>query len=107
VREDVTRIDPMLDARHAYAQVAAATGGEHGILDVLSVTRSGRVAILELKADEDRTFLLQTAKYWLRIKRHLEQRDFPRYGYFPGVVLQPATPTFRQPTLTTSICGCR
>ena len=92
VREDVTRIDPMLDARHAYAQVTAATGGEHGILDVLSVTRSGRVAILELKANEDPTFLLQAAKYWLRIKRHLEQQDFPRCGYFSGVELQPLAP---------------
>jgi hypothetical protein len=78
VREEVTRIDPMLDARHAYAQVTAATGGEQGILDVLSVTRDGRVTILELKANEDPIFLLQAAKYWLRVKRHLEQQDFPR-----------------------------
>jgi len=92
VREDVTRIDPTLDARFAYAQVTAATGGEHGILDVLSITRSGRLAILELKANEDPVFLLQAAKYWLRIKVHLEQQNFARYGYFPGVTLQPNPP---------------
>jgi hypothetical protein len=45
-----------------YAQVTAATGGEYGILDVLSVTRSGRLAILELKANEDPVFPLQAAK---------------------------------------------
>src|SRR5207244_2109213 len=46
--EDVTRIDAALDSRFVYAQVFANTGGEHGILDLLTVTRSGRVAILEL-----------------------------------------------------------
>jgi hypothetical protein len=38
---------------------------------------SGRLAILELKANEDPDFLLQAAKYWLRIRQHLEQQDFP------------------------------
>lgn len=88
VREDLARVDPVLDARFAYGQVTASTGGEHGILDVLSVTRSGRLAILELKANEDPVFLLQAAKYWLRIRHHLGQQDFSRYGYFPGVALQ-------------------
>jgi hypothetical protein len=92
VREDVTQIDPLLDSAFSYAQVTAATGGEHGILDVLSVTRSGRLAILELKANEDPVFPLQAAKYWLRIRKHLEQQDFPRYGYFPRVNLQSSPP---------------
>jgi len=38
-REDVTRIDAMLDQRFVYAQVFANAGGEHGILDLLTVTR--------------------------------------------------------------------
>lgn len=93
VRQDVSRIEPELDPRHAYAQVTAAAGGEHGILDVLCVTATGRLAILELKANEDPVFLLQAAKYWLRINAHLEQGDFPRYGYFPGTPLQKSPPT--------------
>jgi hypothetical protein len=52
VREDVTRVDAQLDARFVYTQGFANTGGEHGILDLLAVTRSGRPAILELKATE-------------------------------------------------------
>ena len=92
VRQDVTRVDSMLDPQFAYAQVLASTAGEHGILDVLSVTRAGRLAILELKTAEHPVFLLQGAKYWLRISRHLEQEDFPRYGYFPGTALQSAPP---------------
>jgi hypothetical protein len=41
VREDVTRIDATLDSRFAYSQILAASAGEHGILDVLSITRAG------------------------------------------------------------------
>ncbi len=92
VREDVTRVDAALDPRFAYAQVLANAGGEHGILDVLSVTRSGRLAILELKATESLNLSLQAADYWLRIKRHLDQGDIARYGYFPGVELQSTPP---------------
>jgi hypothetical protein len=89
---DVTCIDAMLDPRFVYAQVFANAGGEHGILDLLCVTSSGRLAIIELKASEHIHLPLQAADYWLRIRRHLEQRDFHRYGYFPGVELQSATP---------------
>ena len=35
---------------------------------------------------------MQAADYWLRIRRHLQQDDFPRYGYFPGIELQKTAP---------------
>jgi hypothetical protein len=92
VREDVTRMDAVLDPRFVYSQVFAHAGGEHGILDLLTVTRSGRLAIIELKASEHIHLPLQAAEYWVRIRRHLEQRDFARYGYFPGIELQTALP---------------
>ncbi len=92
VREDVTRVDVALDPRFVYAQVFANAGGEHGILDLLAVTRTGRLAVLELKATEHIHLPLQSAGYWLRVRRHLQQCDFPRYGYFTGVELQPAPP---------------
>lgn len=90
VRQDVPRLDSTLNPQFAYAQILASAAGEHGILDVLSVTRTGRLAILELKTVEHPVFLLQGTKYWLRISRRLEQEDFPRYGYFPGVALHSA-----------------
>ena len=92
VREDVTRVDASLDPRFVYAQVLANAGGDHGILDILGITRSGRLAILELKTSEFLHLPLQAADYWLRIKRHLEQGDIARYGYFPGIELQSAPP---------------
>jgi hypothetical protein len=92
VREDVTRVDVALDPRFVYAQVFANAGGEHGILDLLGVTRTGRLAVLELKATEHIHLPLQSAGYWLRVRRHLQQGDFPRYGYFTGIELQPTPP---------------
>jgi hypothetical protein len=92
VREDITRIDAQLDPRFVYSQVFASAAGEHGIIDLLGVTRFGRLAVLELKASEHIHLPLQAANYWLRIRRHLEQGDFPRYGYFPGIELQPQAP---------------
>jgi hypothetical protein len=92
VAQDVTIVDAALDPRVVYSQVFAKSGGEHGILDLLSVTRNGRLAILELKANEHIHLPLQAAAYWLRIRRHLEQGDFSRCGYFPGVELQSKPP---------------
>jgi hypothetical protein len=92
VRADVTRVDAQLDPHFVYTQVFANAGGEHGILDLLSVTRSGRLAILELKATEHIHLTLQAAGYWRHVCHHLERGDLSRYGYFPGVELQTAAP---------------
>jgi hypothetical protein len=92
VRNDVTRIDAVLDSRFVYTQVFAGSGAEHGIIDVLTITRAGRLAILELKASEHIHLAIQAADYWLRVQRHLELGHFRSYGYFPGVEIQRAPP---------------
>lgn len=51
--QDVTRIDFALDPEHVYERVFAQAGGQRGGLDLLTVTRSKRLAILELKASEN------------------------------------------------------
>ncbi len=92
ISRDVSRIDIALHPEHVYEQVFAQVAGQHGILDLLCVTRSGRLAILELKATENLDLPLQAADYWSRIRWHQTQGDFARYGYFPGLELQPAPP---------------
>lgn len=92
VCQDVTRIDIALDPTHVYEQVFAQVAGQHGVLDLLCVTRARRLAILELKATENLDLPLQAADYWSRIHWHQQQGDFARYGYFPGPALQPAPP---------------
>lgn len=92
VRADVTRVDAALDTDFIYAQVFAATAADRGVLDLLSVTRGGRLAILELKAGEHIHLPLQAADYWLRVRHHQLRGDFARYGYFRGIELQAAPP---------------
>lgn len=89
---DPTRIDARLDPRFLYTQVPAFTAGDRGVVDLLGVTREGRLAILELKADEDIHLVMQAADYWLRVRWHQQQDDIQRYGYFPGVKLLPDSP---------------
>ena len=62
------------------------------MVDLLGVTRDGRLAILELKANEDIHLVLQAANYWLRVRWHQQQDDIRRYGYFPGVEIRPEPP---------------
>ncbi|MBV9889159.1 MAG: hypothetical protein JO119_21680 [Acidobacteria bacterium] len=92
VRSDVTRIDPRLDPRFVYTQLFANSATERGILDILAVTTTGRLAIIELKTSEHIHLPLQGADYWLRISRHLDQGDFQNSGYFPQLELQKAPP---------------
>src|SRR3981081_250695 len=80
VRNDVTRVDGVLDSRFVYAQVFTGSGAEHGIIDVLTITRTGRHAVLESKASEHIHLSLQAADYWLRVRRHLELGEFRSYG---------------------------
>jgi len=92
VRNDVTRIDACLDPRFVYTQLFANSATERGILDILTVTKSGRLAIIELKASEHIHLPLQAADYWLRIREHLERGDFSHCGYFPKLELQKTPP---------------
>ena len=92
IAQDITRVDLNLDAAHFYEQVFAQTAGQHGVLDLLTVTRSGRLAILELKASENPDLPLQAADYWQRVRRHQAEGHFARYGYFPGLELQDLPP---------------
>jgi hypothetical protein len=63
------------------------------LLNLLTVTRSDRLAVLELKASERIHLPPEAAGYWRRIRHHLERRDFARYRYFPGIELQAARPS--------------
>lgn len=92
MRNDVTRVDAVLDPRLVYTQRFAGWGGEHGIIDVLTITRSGRIAVLELKASEHIHLPVQAADYWLRVRRHLGLGELRAYGYFPGVEIQHVLP---------------
>ncbi len=73
LRRDVSLIDARLDAAHVYTQVPAFAAADRGMLDVLSVDKDGRLAVIELKADEDLHLALQGLDYWVRVRWHQRQ----------------------------------
>jgi hypothetical protein len=89
---DVRSIDERLDPRHVYSQVPAFTASDRAMLDVLSMTIDGRLAILELKADDDLHLVLQGLDYWARVRWHQQNGGFARNGYFPGCEVSGAPP---------------
>ena len=96
-----SRVIPRLDAQHVYSQVPAIAGvSDHGLLDLLGVTADGRLAVIELKVDDDLHFVMQGLDYWIRVRQHHLQTadtvtglgEFQRHGYFHGVELSPLPP---------------
>jgi len=86
------RLDARLDPHHIYPQVPAFSAGDRGVIDLLGITREGRLAVIELKVAEDVNLVLQAVDYWLRVCWHQAQDDFQRYGYFGGVEIQAKHP---------------
>ncbi len=74
------------------------------MLDLLSVLADGRLAVIELKAEEDMHLALQGLDYWVRVRWHHMQTagsasrpqfglgEFQRHGYFAGVPLSEQPP---------------
>ncbi len=79
---DVSVIDERLDPRLLYSQVPAFSAADRAMLDVLATTRDGRLAVVELKADEDIHLPLQGLDYWSRVHWHHGRQEFPHFGYF-------------------------
>jgi hypothetical protein len=84
VVQDVTQVDERLDGFSLYSQVPAFSASDRAMIDVLTVTREGRLAVVELKADEDIHLPLQGLDYWSRVAWHHSRAEFQRFGYFPG-----------------------
>jgi hypothetical protein len=100
LRRDVSLIDTHLRTEHVYTQVPAFAASDRGMLDLLSTTDDGRLAVIELKAEEDLHLALQGLDYWVRVRwHHLQNPDnvtglgeFQRHGYFGGMRLSPEAP---------------
>jgi hypothetical protein len=89
---DVSVIDERLEAEWQYSQVPAFSGADRAMIDVLTMTRDGRLAVIELKADEDIHLPLQGLDYWSRVEWHHARGEFLKFGYFGGVELSAETP---------------
>jgi hypothetical protein len=92
VVKDVRALDSELDSSKLYSQVPAFSASDRAMIDVLACTRNGRLAVIELKADEDIHLPLQGLDYWARVRWHHARGEFTQYGYFPGRELSAESP---------------
>jgi hypothetical protein len=92
ITRDLRALDERLDGRFVYSQVPAFAAGDRAMLDVLTCTLDGRLAIFELKANEDIHLPLQGLDYWARVRWQQQHGEFARYGYFAGRELSAASP---------------
>jgi hypothetical protein len=84
VAGDVSVVDGRLEPSCQYSQVPAFSACDRAMIDVLTSTHAGRLAVVELKADEDIHLPLQGLDYWSRVEWHHARGEFPRFGYFEG-----------------------
>ena len=92
LRRDIREIEPALRGDIVYSQVPAFAAGDRGMLDLLTVTQSGRLAVLELKADDSLHLPLQVLDYWSRVRQLQREHAFQKHGYFPDMKLSDEPP---------------
>jgi hypothetical protein len=87
VRTQLSILDASLRPTPIYGQVPAFTATDRGVIDLLAVEHSGRLAVLELKASADIHLPLQALDYWMRVASYAQTAAFTTSGYFPGIPL--------------------
>lgn len=90
IRRNIALIDASLLANPVHGQVLTFAGGDRDLIDLLGISSSGRLAVLELKCSEDIHLPLQALDYWTRIKWHAERRELAHL--FPDARIQPEAP---------------
>jgi hypothetical protein len=103
LRSNIDELFPNLRGDLLYSQVPALTSVDRGMLDLLTLDRDGRLAVIELKADEDLHLPMQALDYWIRVRALNQDRQvvagsarplsaFERQGYFVGAEVSPRAP---------------
>lgn len=102
LRAGIAELMPGLRGDLLYTQVPALSTGDRGMLDMLTLDRNGRLAVIELKADEDLHLPLQALDYWIRVRALNADRQpgnggralsaFERQGYFAGAEVSELAP---------------
>ena len=103
LRSNIDELLPNLRGDLLLSQVPALAGGDRGMLDLLTLDRDGRLAVIELKADEDLHLPMQALDYWIRVRALNQDRlavagssrplsAFERQGYFAVAEVSPLPP---------------
>lgn len=98
----ISQLLPSLRADVLYTQVPALSAGDRGMLDLLTLDLTGRLTVIELKADEDLHLPMQALDYWIRVRALNADRQpvvggkqvsaFERHGYFPAAEISALSP---------------
>jgi hypothetical protein len=72
LRRDISKLDPGLIVAPLHAQFRTSHGGLTGArpIDLLALRHDGRLAVIELKVNEDREHVFQGVDYWRRVEAH-------------------------------------
>lgn len=89
---NVAALDGRLRTECVYRQLPAFSAADRAMIDVLAMTLGNRLAVIELKADEDIHLPLQGVDYWARVEWHRSREEFAKFGYFPGREIAPEKP---------------
>ncbi|HLJ89169.1 MAG TPA: hypothetical protein VKZ53_20290 [Candidatus Angelobacter sp.] len=92
VMANIPVLDPSLVPAPVYSQVPAFSVADRSLIDVLACTAKGRLAVVELKADEDIHLPVQGIDYWARVAWHHQREEFQQHGYFPKMRLSKQAP---------------
>lgn len=92
LRQNITALDARFDDRFVYSQIPAWRGDERSVIDLLTITHKGRLAVIEVKASEDAQLPLQGLDYWLRVEQARLRGEFQRRGLFSGIELADQAP---------------
>jgi len=82
--ENIEALDGRMRADFVYRQMPAFSAADRAMIDILAMTHTNRLAVIELKADEDIHLPLQGLDYWARVAWHQERGEFAQFGYFAG-----------------------
>jgi hypothetical protein len=89
---NIEALDGRLRPECVYSQVPAFSAADRAMIDILAMTRESRLAVIELKANEDIHLPLQGVDYWSRVAWHQSRGEFTRFGYFSGSEISSQSP---------------
>jgi hypothetical protein len=90
VRSNLSSIEASLVPGLVHSQVITFAAGDRDLVDLLAISTSSRLAVLELKASEDIHLPLQALDYWMRIRWHAERGELRHL--FPAIPVSNLAP---------------
>lgn len=90
VRSNLRLIDASLLPDPVHGQVLTQAGCDRDLIDLLAISSSGRLCILELKATEDIHLPIQALDYWTHVVWHAERGELQHL--FPAATIRREAP---------------